>query len=131
MAQRIFSGYSTVNTSITGHQNLYDVDLVKQDLTNHFQTRIGERVMRPDFGCAIWDYFMEPLTEYNRNAIVAEAIRVCEADSRLNVVNVSVSELDSGVRVELILNYVPLNVIDTFTVDFERSESISLSDSFA
>ncbi|MGI8768540.1 MAG: GPW/gp25 family protein [Propionibacteriaceae bacterium] len=25
-------------------------------------TRLGERVMRPDFGCRIWDYVFEPIT---------------------------------------------------------------------
>lgn len=37
-------------------------------------TRIGERVMRPDFGCAIWDHVFAPL-DANTLGSVEKAVR--------------------------------------------------------
>ena len=79
--------------------------------------------MRPDFGCRIWDYFMEPLTTSLREDIVAEAIRICNTDTRLSVITVSVDQLYAGVRVTIDLQYNPYNVIQTFYVDFEAAEA--------
>ena len=48
-----YKGFSTV-AGVKSNQ-LYDLDIIKQDLINHFYTRKGERVMNPDFGSIIWD----------------------------------------------------------------------------
>lgn len=37
-------------------------------------TRIGERVMRPEFGCRIWDYLFEPVNARTLG-LVEEAVR--------------------------------------------------------
>jgi len=50
----IFKGFSTVN-KVKAPYTLTDMALVKQDLLNEFNTRKGERVMRPNFGSIIWD----------------------------------------------------------------------------
>lgn len=122
-AGAVFVGYSTVNAETNPNTSLYDINLITQDLYFAFHTRIGERVMRPDFGCAIWDYFMEQLTPALRDAIVTEAIRVCHLDSRVIVQNVDVYQLGQGVRVEITLLYQPWNVINSFYVNFENSEN--------
>lgn len=119
---RLFAGFSTVETERTGEWRYYDIDLVRRDLLNHFHTRIGERVMRPDFGCRIWDYLMEPLTDGMVQMIADEARRIVQADTRCDIADVFVSSLDNGVRVEIMLNYVPFGVLETFAVDFERRE---------
>jgi phage baseplate assembly protein W len=119
---KTFIGFSTVGAERTRNRVLSDIELIKQDLTNHFQTRMGERVMRPDFGCRIWDWLMEPLTESLRQQIVAEAQRVCEADPRVAVIDMQVFELDSGLRVEMTLQVQPFNTVETFSTDFENRE---------
>ena len=35
---------------------------VKSNFLNLIQTRLGERVAQPEFGCGIWEYLFEPLT---------------------------------------------------------------------
>lgn len=130
LKNHVFSGFSTVNNSIAGKQALHDIALVNQDITNHFNTRIGERVMRPGFGCRIWEYFMEPLTEYNKSQIVAEATRVCEEDTRVSVMNIYVTEIESGIVVELNLLYKPFEVVGSFQINFENNQLASLSSSF-
>ena len=48
----IFRGFSTVDT-VKAPFSLSDMELVKRDLLNEFNTRKGERVMRPNFGCIV------------------------------------------------------------------------------
>jgi hypothetical protein len=43
---QFYKGFSTVDESNKSNQ-VYDFDIVKQDLLNHFNTRLGERVMNP------------------------------------------------------------------------------------
>jgi len=126
-ANAVFVGFSTVNVTNNLNTSLYDIDLINQDLYFAFNTRIGERVMRPDFGCRIWDYFMEQLTPALRDAIVTEAVRICNLDSRLVVQNVQVYQLANGVRVEISLLYQPFNVVNSFYVNFENAESAYFS----
>jgi phage baseplate assembly protein W len=123
MAKRIFTGFSTRDSHVTRQRTYYDIDLIKRDLTNHFHTRVGERVMRPTWGCRIWDYLMEPMTTTLHDDIVAEVISICQADERLKVISVDVVDEDHALRVEITLNFSPLGVIDTFAVNFERRET--------
>jgi phage baseplate assembly protein W len=120
--RNLFTGFSTVGTKLSKNWTYYDVELIKRDLMNHFNTRVGERVMRPDYGCLIWDYMMEPLTTGIVDLITTEAIRVCESDPRVAVKTVNVVQLGNGVRVEMSLLYEPLNVADTLFVTFEASQ---------
>ena len=64
----IFRGFSTVD-NIRAPYSLYDDDLVKRDLLNEFQTRKGERLMRPDFGSIIHDLLMEPEDTFTETEI--------------------------------------------------------------
>lgn len=121
-SQNIFKGFSTVGAPLKKEWTFYDIELIKRDLMNHFNTRVGERVMRPDYGCKIWEYMMEPLTGGMRDLVVAEAIRICESDSRVSVDKVQVYTMGSGIRVEITLSYDPFSVIDTFYVDFDARQ---------
>lgn len=125
-SQNIFKGFSTAGTTLSKDGTYYDIDIIKIDLMNHFNTRVGERVMRPDYGCRIWDYMMEPLTGGIRDLIVSEAVRVCESDSRVEVNDVKVFTMGSGIRVEITLNYIPFAVVDTFYVDFDARQDAEL-----
>jgi phage baseplate assembly protein W len=125
MAKRYFKGYSTIGATRSREHTYYDIELIKRDLMNHFQTRVGERVMRPGWGCRVWEYVMEPLTAANRDAIVSEVLAICNADTRVSVdeMSVQVYERNYGLRVEIGLVYRPFAVSETFAVDFERREA--------
>src|SRR5437868_6908569 len=120
--QRYFIGFSTQNSALTGVRTLYDIDLINCDLMTAFQTRLGERVMRPDFGCRLWDYLMEPLTDLNRQGIGDEVTRVCELDQRCITRQIQIYDLEQGFRIEVLLEYQPWRVIGTFSADFIRDE---------
>ena len=120
--KRYFIGFSTQDSATTGVRTLYDVALINVDLMTAFQTRVGERLMRPDYGCKLWNYLMEPLTDIMRQQIVDEAVRICSLDSRLVMQTIQVFELGQGFRIEITLEYLPWRVVDTFTASFERDE---------
>lgn len=118
-----FTGFSTVGSTAAENFKLHDLALIRQDLLNHFHTVIGERVMRPEYGCRIWDWLMEPFTATLRGMVVAEATRICESDPRVSVVSVQATSLDHAIRVELTLNYIPFDSVDQFIIDFENRQS--------
>lgn len=122
ISSKSFVGFCSDDAVLNRDTKLSGVLLIEKDLRNAFMTRVGERVMRPDYGCKIWDYFMEPLTDYLREQIVAEGLRICSLDERLEVMGITVTQLDSGLKVEIFLNYRPLGVYDTFTQNFESRQ---------
>lgn len=117
IGKNLFVGYSSVGS--TRFQQLSDIELVKQDLLNHFYTKKNERVMMPGWGCGIWDYLFEPLDQV-RDGIVYEAQQVIDADPRVKLTSINVTELDHGIRIDMTLYYVPFDAVGSFSVDFDR-----------
>jgi phage baseplate assembly protein W len=99
---------------------LYDIDIIKQDLINHFYTRRGERVMNPEFGSIIWDMLYEPLDESNKEEIYDDCKRIIANDPRVEMANMSVNEFESGLRIEIGINVLPYNKSATLLLNFER-----------
>lgn len=116
---KLFSGFNTKNRKV-GSFLLHDVDLIKRDLLNHFNTRKGERVMLPEYGSIIWDLMFEPLTDGVREDIIDDAIRIVNLDTRAELQDINVVDLDNGFRIEISLLFTPFNVLDTFSVDFDK-----------
>lgn len=117
-SKNLFVGYSTISNT-KSHQ-LVDLKLVEQDLLNHFNTRRGERVMMPTWGCGVWDYLYEPFNNNTVDGIKYEAQLVINSDPRVKLQMINVSEFDFGIRIEMNLFYVPLNAYSTFTVNFDK-----------
>jgi phage baseplate assembly protein W len=116
---RLFIGYSSVDANIKQTQ-WTDLDLIKRDLVNHFYTRKGERVMRPDFGSIIWDLMFEPMTVDVVSQIVDDATSIVQSDNRVQLQDINLVELDHGIQLQLNLFYAPLNIVEAFSVDFDR-----------
>jgi phage baseplate assembly protein W len=114
-----FRGFSTVDAN-QNNNKLYDIELIKRDLLNHFYTRRGERVMYPEYGSIIWDLIFEPLTDYNKDTIINDCLRIVGSDTRVNLQNVNVTSYTYGIRLRIDLLYVPYNAVGTFDVDFDR-----------
>jgi phage baseplate assembly protein W len=125
MANYTFTGFSTISGDAGGAYILHDLALVNQDLYIAFNTMLGERVMRPTEGCAIWNYLDEQFTSVVQEDIVAEAIRICQLDTRLQVNDVNVTSQNNGISVEIL----PWNVVGTFTTTFNNQESALWTDS--
>lgn len=97
----------------------YDDILVRMSLEQILQTRRGERVMRPNFGCNIIQFVFENnndlLTQLLR-AEVASAIAKWEPRARLNFVNVT---KDADNLVTILINYTVVTTgnLGSFSVD--------------
>tara|TARA_B100001057_G_C22072636_1_gene652604 strand:+ start:52 stop:486 length:435 start_codon:yes stop_codon:yes gene_type:complete len=113
-----YKGFSTL-TSDKSNQ-LYDIDLIKQDLVNHFYTRKGERVMNPNFGSIIWDMLYEPLDEHNKELIVEDCQVVINSDPRVQLIDTNVIESENGLRLDIGINVLPYNQQATMQLQFER-----------
>ena len=80
--------------------------LVRQSILIILDTEPGERIMRPDFGCGLRRYLMEPNTPATRAAIAREigaALRAWE--SRIAVGTVDVTPTDDPSTVLVSISY--------------------------
>jgi phage baseplate assembly protein W len=98
---------------------LYDIDLVKQDLLNHFHIKKGQKLENPNFGTAIWDMIFEPMTEQNKQIITKDVESIVNNDPRTKVNAVLIEATEHGVRIEVELVYLPFNIIDKMQLDFD------------
>lgn len=100
---------------------LYDLDLVKQDIINHFYIRKGEKLMNPNFGTVIWDMIFEPFTEEAKEIIAKDVQDVINYDPRIIVNQVSVDTTEMGIRIEADITYIPFNVNERMRFDFDKN----------
>lgn len=114
-----FLGYSSVGTTFLQPVR-YDLDLAKQDLLNHFNTRKGERVMMPTFGSIVWDMLFEPLDQETISLIEADAISIVKNDPRWIFQSVAVSEGPNTLNIELVVTYVPTTETVTLPLTYNK-----------
>jgi len=122
VSSRTYRGISTVADS--GTFPLYDISLIKQDITNHFHIRKGEKLENPDFGTIIWDVLFEPLTDEVRDLIIEDVTSIINYDPRVRVVDMTVSEYESGLQIECDLTYLPYNISESLRFRFDEANSI-------
>lgn len=83
-------------------------DKIKQSVYQILMTRKGERVMRPDFGCGLWDYVFELPSQTYQNLMCAEIISALQRwEHRIEQVKAQIdaSQLDKG-RLYISVSYV-------------------------
>jgi phage baseplate assembly protein W len=122
-ASQKYRGFSTVNTTSENFV-LYDFELIKQDLLNHFHIRQGERLMQPRFGTIIWDLLFEPLTEQLKNLIVQNVNEILNHDPRVQAGNVLVTPYDTGLEIQCTLKYVPYNIQQSLQLKFDQANGL-------
>ena len=85
--------------------NLYDLEIIKQDIINHFHIRKGEKLENPMFGTVIWDVLFEPFTEDLKELIIQDITEVINYDPRISVETVTVDAYESGLQVDCTLTH--------------------------
>ena len=120
MAKILFKGYSSVGKKI-GSTQLFDLNLAKQDLMNHFYTRRGERLMEPTFGSIIPTLLFNPISNETEDLIVQDAQEIVDLDPRFTLVtaNSSVNADGNAITLNLLLDYVPDNKQVTMELQFD------------
>jgi phage baseplate assembly protein W len=119
---QFYRGFSTVYSS--GNSKLYDDELVKQDLLNHFNTRKGERLMNPEFGTIIWDALYDPLTDGLREEIEADIRGILASEPRIVPIAVEVTEQDYGLLLEITVTYNKTNQTENMRISFDRDTGL-------
>lgn len=117
-----YKGFCSKET--TKNYKLYDIDLVKQDLINHFYIRKGEKLENPEFGTVIWDMIFEQFTEDVKTIIAKDVEDIINYDPRIVVNEVQVDSTDQGIRIQADITYVPFNINERMTFDFDKNNSV-------
>lgn len=117
-----YRGFSS--KEVKKNYKLYDFELVKQDIINHFYIRKGEKLENPKFGTIIWDILFENFTQDVKDAIAKDVQDIINYDKRVKVNSVTVDSTQQGIRIEAELVYLPLNLTDTLRLDFDRKNGL-------
>lgn len=120
---KMYKGFSTVSAD-TENFSLYDFDLIRQDLINHFHVRQGERLMNPTFGTIIWDLLFEPLTEELKALITENVNKIINYDPRIKADRVIVTSYESGIQIECFLTYLPYNISQSMQLRFDQANGL-------
>ena len=106
---------------------LYDFEVAKQDMINRLSVRKGERVENPEFGTIIYDAIFEPFTDDLKDAIVDDITANLNADPRISTQEILVSEADKGIAIQATITYVPLNITEKLSFNFDENSLLRLS----
>lgn len=118
----VYKGFSSKEKG--NNFKLYDIDLVKQDILNHFYIRKGEKLENPSFGTIIWDVLFEPFTPAVKKLIADNVEEIINYDPRVVVNKVAVDSTDDGIRIEADLSYLNFNVTERISFNFDRDNGI-------
>jgi len=98
-----------------------DFELAVEDLLNHFNIRLGEKLMNPKFGCVVWDMLFENFTDEVRILVMDNIGEIVDAEPRLNLNDISVEEYDQGLQVNLELEYIESSMATNLSVFFDQN----------
>ncbi len=115
---QFYKGYSSLSDNNT---KLFDFDLIKQDIINHFNTKKGERVMNPEFGCVIWDLLMDPITDRTRELLKQDIERICTSDPRVTPTQMDLTEYPNGYLLEVTLLMNGTDQSETMKLAFDQN----------
>jgi len=119
-----YRGFSTVSRKSKNFA-LYDFELIKQDILNHFYTRQGERLMQPAFGTIIWDLIFEPLTDEIQNLILQNVNQIFNSDPRVQAGNILITPYETGLEIKCTLQYVLYNIQESMQLKFDQANGLT------
>jgi phage baseplate assembly protein W len=117
-----YKGFSS--NEIKNNFKLYDIELVKRDLMNHFYIRKGEKLENPNFGTIIWDMLFENFTSEVRRLITEDVEQIINYDPRVKVNTLTIDSTDQGIRIQADIVYLPFNINEQMTFNFDKTNNI-------
>jgi uncharacterized protein len=83
--------------------------IIRQSIEAILDTDPGERVMRPDFGCGLRHYLMEPNTTMTRSAMQRDIdVALSRFEPRIQLTNVAVTPGEEPSLVWIEISYIRL-----------------------
>lgn len=123
VGSKTYKGFSTVSSASESFA-LYDIQLIKQDILNHFHIRLGERLEQPEFGTIIWDVIFEPLTDQVRETITTDVETIINYDPRVKADQIIVTAYETGIQIECSLVYFPYNIQESLQFRFDQAAGL-------
>jgi len=120
---RTYRGFSTTANNPKNF-GLYDYDLIRQDLINHFHIRQTEKLSDPTFGTIIWDILFEPFTREVQEAVVKDVTRIVNYDPRTKIDKILVDTFDQGIQVDITLTFLPYKIQDQLRFKFDKENGL-------
>lgn len=120
----LYKGFSSLDEN-NPSSKLFDLDLIKQNILNQFNTKKGSRVMNPTFGSDIWDILMEPMTPAVRDQLISDVKRVCTSDPRVTPTQMDITEYSDGFLLELTLLVNSTNQSGSMKITFNQQLGIA------
>ncbi len=120
MARALYRGFSSIaNTGI--NTGLFNIELVQQDLLNQFNTRLGERCMRPNYGSVIHDLLFDLSDSRTEALIVQDAERIISEDPRVQLLDIvpDVNLENHSIRLDIKLKVLEFDMVVNFNATFE------------
>jgi len=114
-----YKGFNSRN--IKQRFKLYDTDLIKQDLLNHFNIKKGEKLENPEFGTIIWSMIYEPMDDAAIRLVSEDVQRIVNSDPRTAVDTLKVDATEQGLRIEVGLKYLDFDQVETMYLNFDKS----------
>jgi|TARA_B110000977_G_scaffold142350_1_gene180583 phage baseplate assembly protein W len=119
---RKYRGFSTV--ADTKSFSIYDFELIKQDLINHFHIRQTEKLSDPTFGTIIWDILYEPFTIEVQEAIIEDVTRIINYDPRIQASNIEIDTYEQGIQIDCTIDFLPFGVTDQLRFKFDKDNGL-------
>lgn len=113
-----FKGFASPVVGLT--KVLYDEELVKRDLLNHFNTRKGERAFDAEYGFIGWDLVFELDQPSVKQALDDDARRIVSEDPRVELQYLEVQNTEYGYIINISLYYVQLDSEEDLVIVFDR-----------
>lgn len=119
----VFTGFASGPTGNT--KVLHDIDLIKQDLMNQFNTMKGERLMDSEYGFIGWDLIFELKVPGTKKVLEDDCRRIILSDPRVTEQDINIIEEEHGFTVSINLVYNEFAVADTLVMFFDQSMVVS------
>lgn len=117
-----YTGFSSKNP--VKNFKLYDIELVKQDILNHFHIRKGEKLENPTFGTNIFDMLFENFTSDVKANIIKDVETVLNHDPRVAVQRIDITNHQFGIIIEADLLFLEFDLVDHMKIIFNRNNNI-------
>lgn len=119
---RAYRGFSTISNAKSF--SLYDFDLIKQDIINHFHIRQTEKLSDPTFGTIIWDILYEPFTNEVQELVIDDVTKIINYDPRVRAEEIVVDTYEQGLQVECTIVFLPYQIVDQLRFRFDKENGL-------